>query len=158
MSRLGVKALGGSPTEGVLSFRGAEHSFLFLRAGNLTGAITTNLLVGTLSIEVDIDNGRLLYVDGLSPRSRWIETKLPTPTAVDGSVELVDRASLESGVAVELASVGKWTTAVDSMSGWICCSEPDRSDDLSNIQIATNTLIGIANEQIKSIWLHPSFE
>jgi hypothetical protein len=150
------------PLEGQLVYRAYEYSFDFKvgsqpelarRAGSKG---TTSLLIGTLQIEVGLETGTALFVWGLHSHSaQWRRDSLSRPLAQPGCVRAVFDEEPIMGVSQGLAEVGEWQTTYDPNTGWICVSSNVHDVFESYIEFAENTIAGLHNGSLVSVWLHP---
>lgn len=153
----------GHRTDGVLYYTENEYSFRFNVASPADLAIqvgakgTTSLAIGTLQIEVGVETRRALFVWGLHPKIKWLSHRLDLPKSREGYISVDRRCSLQPGVAIEVAPVGKWYTVYDSGTGWIRVAADDEGDN-EIIEIAESTLLGARNGCLHSIWLRPILE
>jgi hypothetical protein len=150
----------GDALGGLLFYLESEYSFRFEagspvdlsdRVGN--GGVTS-LLIGTLQIEVSVDSTAILYIWGLHPKSRWETGPVTAPSQEAGVVRLSGDVSLNRGVSLKIAEVGRWKTTFDSTSGWVRVSE-DNLDDERQILVASDTVLGIRDNSLNTIWLRP---
>jgi hypothetical protein len=143
--------------EGRVRYIDSEYSFDFdvegldvlaEREGDLG---RSSITIGTLQVEVGVEAGTALFVWGLHPRVKWRLGTLLEPV-VEPGVVLFD-LQMESGVSVELAPVGKWSTTFDSSNGWVRIAPDDQDDSL--VAIASGTLLGHKDGSLHSVWLKP---
>jgi len=150
------------PLKGEVVYRAYEHSFdfkvecepeLLCHAGNKG---TTSVLVGTLQIEIGIETGNALFVWGLhSHNSQWKRDRLERVLSEKGCVKVSFDCEAIVGVSQELAGVGEWNTTYDMNNGWICISAKEHGAADSYIEFAQDTIAGLANGKLVSIWLRP---
>lgn len=150
------------PLQGQVVYRAYEHSFDFkvesepelLRRAGEKG--TTSVLVGTLQIEVGIETGNALFVWGLhSHNSQWKRDRLERVLSEKGCVRVSFDCEAIGGVSQALAGVGEWNTTYDVNNGWICISAREDDAAESYIEFAQDTIAGLANGKLVSIWLRP---
>jgi hypothetical protein len=148
--------------QGELFFSRSEQSFDFesmsrsgvrRRMGDLG---TTSVLVGTLQIEIGIETGTLLYVWGYHPETAWKQARLSTPTAQPGMVSISFEEPPERGVSIGLVEVNEWPTAYDHATGWICIGDPTPGRDAEWVEFATNTVVVLAEGELRALWLKPT--
>lgn len=149
-----------APLQGKLIYRPNEYSFDFevrseselaLRAG---GKGTTSLLVGTLQIEVGIETGAALFVWGLHSHSmQWRREDLPRISKEKGGLKIDGEPII--GVSQGLAEVGEWQTTYDSEIGWLCIGSGENQLADSYREFAENTVAGLINDRLVSLWLRP---
>jgi hypothetical protein len=152
----------GSMLDGALVYRAYEYSFDFkvkseselaLRAGSKG---TTSLVVGTLQIEVGIETGAALFVWGLHSHStQWRQVHLPRVSSQKGCVKVLFDEEPVIGVSQSLAEVGEWQTTYDEGTGWVCVSANEHDVAESYVEFADNTIAGLADEKLVSVWLRP---
>jgi hypothetical protein len=150
------------PLKGELVYRAYEHSFDFKvesqpdlvhRAGSKG---TTSLLIGTLQIEIGIETGAALFAWGLhSHITQWREDRLPTISSQKGCVNVLFDEEPTIGVSQGLAEVGEWQTTYDPSTGWISVSSNEREAADTYVEFADNTIAGLADKQLISLWLRP---
>jgi hypothetical protein len=154
----------GNELDGHLVYDESQYSFRFdiyspvdalERSGDAGQA---SLMVGTLQVEVGVETGELLYAWGLHPRSRWTEGRLKSPFASPGVIRIIKASELQRGVGMSVAGVGEWCTVYDSTTGWLCISPDDPPPDQVQVRIATDTVLGIQDMHLNSIWLRPEFD
>jgi hypothetical protein len=152
------------PLEGLVVFRDLEHSFDFVnlapsdledRVGN---SGLTSLSIGTMQIEVSLATHCLLFVWGLHPRTQWISGIVDPPNFKSGGVQLTCPSHLDSGVSVKVLGMTGWLTTYDEKSGWVRTHLGIPKADTETIGIASDTVIGLAGDQLNSVWLNPAFE
>lgn len=153
------------PLKGQLVYRAYEYSFDFQvgsqqelasRAGSKG---TTSLLIGTLQIEIGIETGAALFVWGLHSHSaQWRRDSLSRPSAQPGCVKAVFDEEPIMGVSKGLAEVGEWQTTYDPKSGWVCVSSNEHDGDESYVEFAEDTIAGLLNDELVSVWLCPSWQ
>jgi hypothetical protein len=153
----------GDALEGALEYDAAEHSFRFTPASPVDLAERagaggrTSLSIGTLQLEVGVATGIVLFAWGLHPRAAWQERAVGSPRAEPGVVRVSCREHLERGVAVSLAEVGRWATSYDVGTGWVRVAPAEEPDE-AQVLIASNTVLGLRQGQLSSVWLRPDFE
>jgi hypothetical protein len=153
----------GSALEGALEFAASEHSFRFTAASpvdlseRVDGGGLTSLAIGTLQVEVSVATGLLLFVWGLHPRASWRDRAMAIPHAAPGVVRVSQRETLRSGVSLEIAGVGAWSTSFDAETSWVRVGRSEEPDDVQ-VLIATDTAMGLKGRWLNSIWLRPEFE
>jgi hypothetical protein len=151
----------GTELEGELAYVDADHAFRFEPAspadlGDLVGELgLTSLALDTLQIEVDIGSGRALFVWGLHPRSQWNASHLPRPRFNTGRVQVSCFPGLQRGVTIEIPSTSSWSTIYDSETGWVRIGPVGLSEDSELVLIATDTLLGLGDGCLTSVWLNP---
>jgi hypothetical protein len=151
-----------APLHGEVVYRAYEYSFDFkvkseselaLRAGSKG---TTSLVVGTLQIEVGIETGAALFVWGLHSHStQWRQVRLPRVSSQKGCVKVEFDEEPVIGVSQGLAEVGEWQTTYDEDTGWICVSANEHDVAENYVEFADNTIVGLADEKLVSVWLRP---
>lgn len=154
-----------APLQGELIYRAYEYSFdykvsseseLALRAGNKG---TTSLVVGTLQVEIGIETGAALFVWGLhSHTTRWRRVHLPGVSSQKGCVKVLFDEAPVIGVSQVFAEVGEWQTTYDEDTGWISVSANEHDVVGSHVEFADNTIAGLANEKLVSLWLRPFWD
>lgn len=151
-----------TPLQGEVVYRAYEYSFDFKvkseseltsRAGSKG---TTSLVVGTLQIEVGIETGAALFVWGLHSHStQWLRDRLPGISPEEGCLKVLFDEEPVIGVSQGLAEVGEWQTIYDANTGWLCVRSNEHDVAESYVEFAQNTIAGLGNEKLVSLWLHP---
>jgi len=142
--------------DGELFYREREFSFDFVaRAGAVDWVGGASLLIGTLSLELDPDTGRLLYVWGLHPHTHWREATLEPGIFTSGTVYADRSGGFTPGVSVQIAAVSEWETLCDPESGWLALKPRSVVQDDARIRVASSTAVGVSAGVLTSVWLHP---
>lgn len=151
------------PLSGRCIYRAYEYSFDFepdnreeviQRAGEKG---TTSLVIGTLQIEVGILSAALLYAWGYHPHTSWRRDHLPPISWEKGCVKVQFDQEPIIGVSQGLAEVGEWQTTYDANTGWICVSSHRDDAGERYVEFAEDTIAGLANEKLVSLWLRPGW-
>lgn len=152
-----VSAEVGSSVPGRLTYIESEYSFLFEPDGLASEVGGGGCLVfGTLQVELDREARVLLYVDGLHPRSKWKQGRLRPPLRSAGRLVVAEGVKAAPGVGIGITKVGEWETVYDPSNDWLrVCPSGAEADDYAT-EIATQTVIGVRNHCINSIWLQPT--
>ncbi|MCL4872324.1 MAG: hypothetical protein KJ063_25465 [Anaerolineae bacterium] len=141
-------------------YRRNEYSFDFLPDNHdelkeLIGAMgTTSLSIGTLQIEISIENRKLLYVWGYHPYFNWKTASILEPEAFLGSVTLSPKHKLEPGVSLAVAEDEKWQTFHDANSGCIVVTRYEDFLTGTCIKIADDCTIELKGNSLFSLVLH----
>lgn len=151
----------GPPLVGSLFYIDDEYSFQF-NAGShvdlrdrLGPRGSTSLAIGTLQVEVAVDDGTLLFVWGLHPRAAWRHEQHPTPHMRDATIRVRKLDELEAGISESIATDGTWTTTFDPDNGWVRIARPGAAEHEDRCRIASDTAIGLAGSEMNSVWLRP---
>jgi hypothetical protein len=137
--------------EYAFEFEVESHSELARRAGSKG---TTSLLIGTLQIEVGIETGALLFVWGFHPHTKWLCDQLPPFSPRPGSVKVQFDEEPIVGVSQSLKEISQLRTTYDPNTGWIRISlDEDLAEDY--IEFTEDTVVGLSNERLMSLWLRP---
>jgi hypothetical protein len=153
----------GDPLSGSLFYEDRAHSFRFVpgspqeleeRSGRRG---LTSLSVGTLQIEVGVETRLALFVWGLAPKARWKTGGLDGPKPQPGIVHVTPSRAFSRGVSISVAEVGHWDSLFDETTGWLRVSAEELSDT-HQILIATDTVLGLRDKSLTSVWLQPVFE
>ena len=147
---------------GQLIYRAYEYSFDFILESRADAAIRagnkglTSLVIGTLQIEIGIETRLALFVWGLhSHVSKWRQSPLPRIASRPGCLKVLFDEEPVIGVSQGLAEVGEWQTTYDENTGWICVSANEHDVAESYVEFADNTIAGLADEKLVSVWLRP---
>lgn len=152
-----------SPLCGDLIYRQSEYSIDFIcksseQLRQRTGEkASTSLIVTTLQLEVGIESRTLLYPWGFFPLSNIESKSLTIPIAIAGSVRIETHAiNLIKGVSVEIPNTNTWEVAQIINSDYIYLGPSNPSSENSvYVEISSNSIIGISNGYIASIFLRP---
>lgn len=152
-----------SPLCGDLIYRQSEYSIDFISKSSeqlrqRTGEkASTSLIVTTLQLEVGIESRTLLYPWGFFPLSNIESKSLTIPIAIAGSVRIETHAiNLIKGVSVEIPNTNTWEVAQIINSDYIYLGPSNPSSENSvYVEISSNSIIGISNGYISSIFLRP---
>jgi hypothetical protein len=157
--RIAPLAESSSILRGRVIYRAYEWSIDFVpdHSGRELGVARVNggssVLIGTLSIEVEPDTGRLLYPWGYHPREAWRETELQFPHADLGLAHADEGRVFIPGTSYLIAEVGEWVTFVDLRSGCLRLRRPNHVDDDEQVQIAEGVVLGLNGGELNSLWM-----
>ena len=160
---LAFSATPGVPTAGSLIFSIRDYSFDFeVRPGEDGGASfhdrpLARLLIGTLQLEVEAATGIVLFARGRHPHTSWVRGRVRPENQAPGVVTIHSEDAVSTGMPVRIARVGEWVSVYDASSGWLRVAPSRRVDDDQLIHIAAGTLLGISDDWLTSVWLHPEF-
>jgi hypothetical protein len=150
-----------SPVSGHPLYAGEDYAFNFrmdLREKeNRVGKHgTTSFVVGTLQLEVAVDNPFCLYVWGYCPMGRWERSSLSPPMAQRGSLRASYEKSLISGVSVGIEEMMPANYWFDPDSGWFCAGTTEAaSPGAQAVEFASGCLAVVADGRLLSLWVHP---
>ena len=113
----------------------------------------TSLLIGTVQLEVAIDNSRCLYVWRYSPMAGWIRSSLTAPQAPPGSLKVIVGDPLERGISIGLEEMVPISTCFDPTSGWLCVGHQLPDSGASYVEFATQTVATIVDSRLHSLWV-----
>jgi hypothetical protein len=154
-----------APLKGELVYRAHEYSFDFKVESELDIARragdkgTISVLVGTLQIEVGIETGSALFIWGLhSHNTQWRREGLPLVPSEEGCFRVQFDEQPVRGVSQGLAGVGEWGTTYDAKTGLICVSSREGDLGKSYVEFAQDTIAGVTNEKLVSLWLRPRWD
>lgn len=143
-------------------YRKSEYAFDFLpenqdELSRLAGGMgNTSLSVGTLQIEVGIENRNLLYVWGYHPYFNWRTAAIPEIKVRPGSVILSSSHELRPGVSLVVDEGQSWQTFCDT--GWarvlITKREVLPAGDSTFIEIASGCFVELVENSLVSLVLH----
>ena len=154
----------GEPIEGNLFYSVREYSSRFSvddikSVWQLDGDQGRGLLsLGTLQLEIDNESGRVLYVWGLHPHTRWVEGVCRPENFSRGGVMAQVAPRADPGGAARLIELGAWSTRLDRETGWVRIAGDASFARETLTLIATDTLLGITDGSLSSVWLRPQFE
>jgi len=111
-----------------------------------------SVLVDDLEIHTDA-RGRVLYVDGYAPRTRWIAFEALPPVARDGEVLADIPGPVLRGSSVQLVSPTEWSTRFNSVAGWLCVGNPHPGPDATAVKVQPGTILVLEGERLAAIWL-----
>src|SRR5215210_3973240 len=136
-------------------FKAAAQSELVRRSG---GGGTTSLLIGTLQIEIAIDTRVALFVWGLHSHSdHWVRTRLPRVSPRPGYLHVLFDQEPLPGICQSLTESSQLRTTYDPDSGWIRISLGDDETADVYVEFAEDTVAGLLNEKLISLWLRPAW-
>lgn len=145
--------------QGQQIYRKNEYSFDFLldndsmlkeHAGKMG---TTSLSIGTLQIEIAIENKALLYVWGFHPYFNWQSKQIPEVETILGTVILTSDCELQQGVALSISDGQNWQTFHDASSEQIVITKSDEFLTGTNIRINNCCIVELREGSIFSIVL-----
>lgn len=152
----------GSVLNGRLTYAESEQSFDFIPDGSLAELApssqegTTGLVVESLQLETAVEDGRVLYAWGYSPRDSWQNAELQLPPATDGVCTAHTTGDeLVPGVS-ERVSKTPWIAQFDATSRVFRVAfggEPLRHVT----RIAAGVYVGVQDDQLSELWLQPEF-
>ncbi|WP_348786910.1 hypothetical protein [Leifsonia sp. NPDC080035] len=149
-----------SPLQGRVVYREGDLAFDF-EPSDLADLRRRRFEVGTLvaetlSVEVGLPQGIILYAWGYSPWQAWLTVPGAPVDVVDGVV-MIDPEGIVPGVGFSLQKDESdvWWTQYDPESGW--CNVTNGRRDAVATRVATDTVIGTDETGITSVWLRPTF-
>lgn len=151
----------GTPLQGVLTYDESEYGFSFSTQSReslnqrLGSQGVTSVLIDTLQLEVDIESREVLFAWGYFPITRSVVAEFSDPHYIPGRVSISSDNTFEPGVSFEIPG-DSWHISHDPASGWIVVRQTEAAG-IEFVQIATGTVLGIANGNLVSVWLHPTF-
>jgi hypothetical protein len=152
------------PIGGRVVYREHEHSFDFEAAPGQNLELmygskgTASIAIGTLQIEVAIETGACLYVWGLHPKEKWNIGTLPIIQAKRSCISLLPDVDMHPGISENLADVGEWFTTHDLRSGWLCISQEPIRHSEHCFEFCDDTVAGLDDDKLVSLWLRPDFD
>ncbi|MWV75005.1 hypothetical protein [Rathayibacter rathayi] len=151
MIRLGEVA---GPTAGRLVYLRTEHSFIFLdRAPDVFGG--GMLAFEMLSIEIDVSDGRLQYIDGFAPATRWKSRVLTPPEWVDRSLYTDDIPPGGMAYRAESISVGSGDFCIeyDSVKNLARVAQVDVEESRTAYRFCQGGAWGLRGNKIVDLWI-----
>ena len=136
--------------EGQVIYRKNENSFDFI--SNKRGDVS--ILIGYLQLSIDSLTNQLVSVWGLHPFCNWIDEKLSVPQTINGIVELEN--DYDSGISYREKEFNEWKTYYDNKNGWVCIG--DKNVKGVSIMFASDIVVVIDNNNLKSLWIKPNFQ
>ena len=115
----------------------------------------TSFVVGTLQLEVAIENSCCLYAWGYCPTAAWSCTTLKCPPAYRGSLHAKCKQPLIPGVSIGIENMIPVMPFFDPQSGWFCMGEKEPIDKAQVVEFASDSLAVICGEKLKSLWIKP---
>lgn len=113
---IAIETRPGSPVDGRLLYRPADHAFDFKVADARTDVHsvqgTASLLVGTIQVAVDPNTGRLLFAWGYSPVQGWRRSAI-IPLPQERGRALMDASDLLPGVGISIVEARDVLSLVD---------------------------------------------
>ena len=150
----------GDALPGRLTYSGADQSFEFIPDGDIAEAApesqegTTSLVLDSLQLETAVEDGRILYAWGYSPRTSWHNTTLQLPQVVDGVCTAQTTGDEFVPGVSERVSKSPWIPEFDPASGVLRVASGMESSQ-QVIRIATGVFVGIQEGRLSELWLHP---
>lgn len=154
-----------SPLVGLAVYRRGEYSFDFLagspvdvsdRVGN--GGVAS-LTIDTLQIELAVESGQLLFAWGYEYFGRWKDGQLGWPDWAEAEVSARDIEPWESGMGYTVGATPEWSSVFDADSGWVRFFDQRVAPaDEDRYLIASDTVVGLVESSLSSLWLRPVFE
>lgn len=150
------------PTPGQVTYSHKDQAFDFAARDPAELAVrrreAASLAIDTVLIDVALPSGVLLCVWGYSPQAGWLDVAGSPHSPADGVV-LVE-TDFVPGVSTSLKrdesdAAEVWWTQFDPGSGW--CRITSGARDSTCIRIATDTVIGVDEKGVTSVWLKPTF-
>jgi hypothetical protein len=111
-----------------------------------------SVLVDDLEIHTDA-RGRVLYVDGYAPRTRWMAFEALPPAARDGEVHTDIPGPFLQGSSVRLVSPTEWSIRFNSAAGWLCVGNPQPGPDASAVKVQPGIILVLEGRRLVAIWL-----
>lgn len=132
-------------------YRESESSFAIEPPSNEG---VSSALVNDLQLEVDED-GVVLYAWGLFPHpSTWQPTVFSPPIARRRRMRIVVSDGWTPGVSRRL-NANRWSTFVNTASGWVCLGDPEASQNVVAVEFAPNSVAVVEKGVVVAIWLRP---
>lgn len=130
-----------------------EYSFFY----DPWNAVNFSILIenGYNSLDIKLEDGRVLQMTGINPDYNWIEKELVIPLFKQGILTVSFDGKYQEGTGIQYAS--NWQTYFNSKTGWVCIGNPDCNSKSKGVEFAKNTVAVIDNEQLSSIWIRPQF-
>lgn len=110
---------------------------------------------GYNSLDVKLENGRVLQMTGLNPDYNWVEKELVAPICKKGILTVLFEEKYQDGTGILYAS--GWQTYFNGKTGWVCIGNPDCNSKSKSVEFAKNTIAVIENGHLSSIWIRPNF-
>ncbi|MCA9910688.1 MAG: hypothetical protein KC519_18660 [Anaerolineae bacterium] len=142
--------------KGKLIYSMLDYSFDFFAEDDRLAQGGTTLSIGTLQIEVDIEDQFLLFPWGVHPHTAWVKGTLPKTKAQRGGIKVVFDVSAQPGIAIKIGPQNTWKTIFDENTGWVCVHSDSNFSQHQNIEFAQSSIIGLHNNRIATLWLKPS--
>jgi len=135
----------------VIQVRYDEPAYSFLASTPHLDEVQS-VLVDDLEIHVDV-SGRVLYVDGYSPRTRWVAIDAVPPVAQDGEVRADIPNPVVRGSSVQLIPPMAWSIGFNRISGWLCVGDAVARESAQAIRIQPGIILVLNGLQLVAIWL-----
>ena len=110
---------------------------------------------GHNSLDVELENGRVLQVTGPNPDYNWIKKQLFVPTFQRGSLMVLFDRKYQGGTGIQYAK--EWQTYFDDKTGCVCIGNTECDSNCIGVEFAKNTVAVVDNEQLSSVWIKPQF-
>lgn len=150
------------PLRGKPIYRRSEHSFDFMSERPSEESIgergTSSItLLSSLQLEVSIEFGTVLHVWGYHPNKTWQGRQLPPLQPVEGQLRATGAHQFIAGVSIRYEASLAWTTYIDPTTGWVYMGPPEIRFPQLAVAFATDTIAGISEGMLQSIWIKPEF-
>lgn len=158
--RLRLQVEPGIALAGDLRYLRGEYSFMFVSddrglLDERSGEGRTSAVVDYLQLEIGLPRQELLFAWGLHPHTVWRDGTLEPPESSPGLVRVLEPTDLESGTSIEADNRWDWATVWDPTCRWLRVA-PGQEDGRSAVEIATGVVLTIDDDELRSIWLHPT--
>ena len=116
----------------------------------------TSILINDINLEIDED-GNVLYVWGLAPKSAWEDTgKLPPSCSQAGMQCVLDKVLC--GVSIRINDVGSWPMFFNKANKWFFIGEDINYTGFEQIEFTQNCVANLSDSgELKGLWLRPKF-
>lgn len=110
---------------------------------------------GYTSLDVSLISSTIYCVSGCNPQKLWRKARLEYPNADEGLIKVDFDFPTERGMGVDYAT--DWVTFYDKSSGVVCIRGRDVPCNTVHVEFTNNTVAGIYNSRLVSVWLKPHF-
>jgi hypothetical protein len=144
-----------SKVKGTLFYTPNDYAFDF----KPIQAVEITLVFDYLQLEFDSESMEAKQIWGFNPYLGWINKKLNSPKANEGSLILENGEPLleTPWVAKKIIDHNQWNTYYDKKSCWGCFGDYDTDTIDEAVEFANGIIAVVSNGLIKAFWLKPVF-
>jgi len=115
----------------------------------------TSLSIGTLQLELWIEESLCLYVWGYCPHVGWKCSPISRPSSRPGALRVVQDTAFIPGVSVGIEEMVPPTSHFNPESGWFCIGNVEAPRGSQVVEFATDTLAAVRGGKLVSLWVKP---
>lgn len=107
------------------------------------------------SLEINLNNEKVLYLSGFNPTIMWKKGKVVLPNYKKGTLFIENLEDCFPGMGVETHN--QFITSYDKKNGWLCLYSDYKSEYDHCVMFTRNTIVALNNNIIVAIWIKPKF-